>query len=229
MMTPSNMPFNGTRVIPDRVKKVGNYWDVYSLKAGRPLRLYSDLVYYFWVLIEGDPTITDLCEYPLRVRAKVDGRWFTSVLDMWYRTSNGSEVVCAIKSTRQLLGLGNRSRLRREMAAQFVWASQHQIPYCVTTEQLIWANPHFLSNWIYILSFLRGDGLQRFDDDLGKRIVRSIAAGGPMSLYSILLIFSSESKSLVLSTLFKQLHSGLLAADLSHSRLTGKTIFKLYK
>ncbi|KEP24869.1 hypothetical protein BA70_14805 [Bacillus zhangzhouensis] len=48
-----------------RSSKFGNnYWEAYSPKLKRNVRLFSDLEYDFWVLVETDPKIPNFCERP---------------------------------------------------------------------------------------------------------------------------------------------------------------------
>ncbi|WP_350302699.1 hypothetical protein [Peribacillus frigoritolerans] len=51
-----------------RSSKFGNnYWEAYSPKVKRNVRLFSDLEYDFWVLIETNPQISTYCERPLEI------------------------------------------------------------------------------------------------------------------------------------------------------------------
>jgi hypothetical protein len=63
-----------TPLLMKRGSKYGsNYWEVYSPKVKRIIRLFSDLEYDHWVLVENNPSVTSFCEQPLRIACNLSG------------------------------------------------------------------------------------------------------------------------------------------------------------
>lgn len=206
-------------------RKVGNYWEAFSLKANRVVSFDSDLEYYFWILLESDPSVSVLCEQPLRVAARVNGKWVTSIPDIWYRTKVGGEVFCEVKYSSEIQSARPGSRVSLQLLAQLAWATQEGIRYCIASEKTVLRDPQLISNWAYLLRFLDVNrrGVNR---DLGQRMIRAIAAHQQLPLLELETMFASEGSEVVRASLFYELHSGSLAApDLRRRRLTRETIF----
>jgi hypothetical protein len=81
-----------------RSSKYGNnYWVSYSSKLGRNVRLFSDLEYDHWLLIETDPFIVSFCEQPLCIRQEMETDFVESIFDMWTIDVNGTETFIEVK------------------------------------------------------------------------------------------------------------------------------------
>jgi hypothetical protein len=217
------VPLWSKRLKPRKV----NIWERYSPKAKRNVRLYGNLKYYLWILLESDPTFTSLCEQPLRIRAKLaDGRWAASIFDFWCRDAEGTDYFFQIEYVQKIICAQPESRLARNLSAQLVWAQQNNVRYAVATDRTVWAHPVLLTNWSTILSFLA-----QFRDaclhELGKRIVRAVGENEQMALGTIVQEFSPVSPEEVRAALFVELHAGRLSGDLNSTRLGAKTIFRI--
>jgi hypothetical protein len=80
-----------------------NYWEVYSPKIGRNVRLFSDLEYDHWVMVETNPKIKTFCEQPLRIVEYIDGKRHESIFDMWVQWEDGTEMFIEVKYQKDLL------------------------------------------------------------------------------------------------------------------------------
>lgn len=70
----------------NRSMKYGNnYWEVYSPKLKRVVRLYSSLEYDHWLLLEITPSIKTFCEQPLKINCKREHKIYSSIFDAWVR------------------------------------------------------------------------------------------------------------------------------------------------
>lgn len=204
-----------------------NIWERYSPKAKRNVRLEGNLKYYFWILLESDPTFTSLCEQPLRIRVKLaDGRWTASIFDFLCRGADGADYFFQIEYVQKIICALPESRLARHLNAQLVWAQQNNVRYAVATDRLVWAQPVLLANWSTILSFLAQYRDACFHD-LGERIVRAVGANEQMALGAIVQEFAPVSPEEVRAALFVELHSGRLSGDLNSTPLRAKTLFRV--
>lgn len=81
-----------------RSSKFGNnYWEAYSPKVKRNVRLFSDLEYDFWVLIETNPQVRAFCERPLKIEQMYEGKLMKVMFDMWVEWENKNEQFVEIR------------------------------------------------------------------------------------------------------------------------------------
>ena len=69
--------------ISDSHRRRSNYWSVYSIKANRPIELFSDLEYSHWLLMECNPEVISLCEKPLELSIGQGANKIRRVFDLW--------------------------------------------------------------------------------------------------------------------------------------------------
>ncbi|QYK67416.1 hypothetical protein KAI36_02566 [Paenibacillus sp. S02] len=75
-------------------KKLGvNRWFAFSKKLNREVRLYGQLEYDHWVLIEMDPQVINYCEKPLEINHSYFGRPDTALIDMWVKRKSQEEFI----------------------------------------------------------------------------------------------------------------------------------------
>lgn len=208
-------------------RRFGNYWETYSLKAGRNVRLYSDLEYIFWILLESDPQFVRLREQPLRIRVKMaNGRWVTSILDFWALGRSGEEYFFEVKYARDIERAGERDRITRQLRAQLVWAMQNRYHYAIATERTLWPLRLYAANWTLILRFLYGQQFTLHFSELCERVTRCLLIRGELSLATIESEFSSEHSDTVKRALFWNLKEGRVGADLVDQKLGRRTLFR---
>src|SRR5690349_10312224 len=78
-------------------KYCSNYWETYSPKLKRNIRLFSDLEYDHWVLVETNPDVKCYCEQPFEFRCIYNGEAVKSIPDMWIQYNSGEEHFAEIK------------------------------------------------------------------------------------------------------------------------------------
>lgn len=135
-----------------RSSKFGNnYWEAYSPKVKRNVRLFSDLEYDFWVLIETNPKISTFCERPLEIEQFYNGKLVKVMVDMWIEWENGDEQFFEIKYSNQSR---NSDRATRKTLVQQQWCTNHEINFVIKTEKDIRGNNILLSNMKTILPYI---------------------------------------------------------------------------
>lgn len=87
-----------------------NYWEVYSPKLKRNIRLFSDLEYDNWLHIETNPNIVSFCEQPLKVKILHDGKMRETIFDMWILYNNKVEEFQEVKYISELNGNSSKSK-----------------------------------------------------------------------------------------------------------------------
>jgi hypothetical protein len=203
---------------------MGNYWESFSLKAGsRVVRLYSDLAYDHWVLLEADPTVVSLCEEPIRIQMPVGDKWVGSILDMWYATRDGEEYFCEVKYARDIKSAAPDSRIGRQLAAQLAWAKGVGARYCIATDLTVRSRPKFLVNWKSALRYLaqnravRTEALQEAIREQVVRCRRGTTIGALASR------FPAIDSSVFRTALFREIHAGRLLGDMNGPLLSELT------
>jgi len=113
-----------------------NYYEVYSVKARRRARFYSELEYYNFLSLEMDFRVKALCEQPLAIESVVDGKTRKVVFDMWLRYQDGREEMQEVKYAAELTGTNESARRSQEQIRhERVWCETNGIGFKVRTEQ----------------------------------------------------------------------------------------------
>jgi hypothetical protein len=133
-----------------------NYWEAFSPKLNRNVRLFSDLEYDHWVLVETNTKIISFCEQPLSIQSIVNNKSVNSIIDMWVLYSNGKESFIEVKYSSELDPSNPKSiRSIRQTTAQRIWCEERNFNYQIITEKDIRSNHNYLDNMRTILPYLR--------------------------------------------------------------------------
>jgi hypothetical protein len=199
-----------------------NRWEGFSPKLRRNIILTSDIEYDHWVLIESDPLIKSFCEYPCRVRVNLPIGPVTTIFDMWILWHNNDQEYREVKYLSELLQAAPNSRIDRQIKAQKMWCALQNNKHSVMTDDVIRANPLFLSNWKSILSTLASTQ----DIDLSPHIENisyAVAKRGGGTLREIEQSVPGMDRTLVMASVFTLIQRGLLKAPLDTQSLTTST------
>lgn len=137
-----------------RSSKFGNnYWEVYSPKLNRNVRLFSDLEYENWILIETNPKIISFCEQPLEIKETIHGKLKKSIFDMWVLYDDKTEQFQEVKYQSQLIDIN--SRASRQVQFQKQWCSKNGYDYVVRTDTEIRKNKVYLDTLKQVIGQVR--------------------------------------------------------------------------
>ncbi|MBP1931945.1 hypothetical protein J2Z37_001946 [Ammoniphilus resinae] len=127
------------------------------MKMNRTIRMFSDLEYDHWVLIEGDPDILCFCEQPIKINVLLEGEMVESILDMWIQRKDGAEIFVEIKYAAELDPKNSNfsPRSLRQTSAQRKWCEQNGFKYEIRTDKEIRGNLVYLDNLKLILPYVR--------------------------------------------------------------------------
>lgn len=133
-----------------------NRWFTFSPKLQRAVRLYSDLEYDNWVLVETNPLVFSFCEQPLRIRTGINGQLIESIPDMWIKWRNGQESFVEVKYSHQLEPEHPKADARSilQIQCQRQWCQEAGYNHKVYTEKEIRQNLIYLSNMKRLLPYL---------------------------------------------------------------------------
>lgn len=130
-----------------------NYWEVYSPKIKRNVRLFSDLEYENWILIETNPKIISFCEQPLEIKGYVDGKLKKSIFDMWVLYDDYTEEFQEVKYQSQLIDINSRSSKQIQLQKQ--WCVENKYSYIVRTDTEIRKNKVYLDTLKQVIGEVR--------------------------------------------------------------------------
>lgn len=200
----------------------GNYYERFSLKAGRNVRLQSELEYANWLLRESDPECLALCERPLEVTVMLDGKRRTTIFDLWTRWRDGHKQFEECKYRSSIEGPTASSRDVEQIRAQKLYCAEHAYTYQLVTDDTVRAYAVRLSNWNRILGHLIRwrDALLR---PIELELVSSLRRGQPMTLPSMTGMLRHHEADKVRIAAFRLVYQGVLASDLDTNFLSKAT------
>lgn len=190
-----------------------NYWEVYSVKLKRTVRLFSDLEYDNWILIEGDPEVVSFCEQPLKLQIQLEGNSVESILDMWIKRSDGTEHFAEIKYSTELDPYHKNFSARsfRQIKAQQKWCEQNGFKYELRTEKEIRGNTILLENLKLILPYVRLRET-RIDTDWYRAL--NLINEKPTTINQIEQYFSEIPKQRVRETICRLIYTGSVRTNI---------------
>lgn len=204
---------------PGRGSYGNNLWQVYSPKLRRTVKLYSDLEYHHWILVEATPEIVTFCEQPVRMQSRVDGRDRASYVDMWVQWRDGNEQYRELKYAKDVAQLDCNPFLSRQLAIQAAWCKRHDIEHVVVTDEAVFANKLLLRNWRLILSVLTNakDAHLR---NVQAEIQKIVDSHGTISLGETRAVLIGPSETIFQAAAFDLIQRGSLKAPLGSLELT---------
>ncbi|MGY1423899.1 TnsA endonuclease N-terminal domain-containing protein [Bacillus cereus] len=205
MYNPIKMPRN---------KSFGNnYWEVYSPKLSRTVRLFSNLEYEHWLLIEIDRTIKNFCEQPLKIQYFKDGRMKESIFDMWIQYHNQVEEFREVKHIVDL----PTSRAKQQIELQKNWCNDHGYSYKVVTDYNIRSNHILLDNAKIIIPYLKNSSDITIQDM--NSILKFIEIYKNISIKDIKQSFNQWHPNKVLHIIYRLLYNQEIHGDIEKSPL----------
>jgi len=207
---------------PKRGSYGNNLWTAFSSKINRRVKLYSDLEYHHWLLVESDPLISDFCEQPVKATGQCDdGTQTCSYIDMWVLWRNGTEEYREIKYEKDL----SKTKVLRQIEIQRAWCDRRGAAHAIYTEKEIYSNRLLLNNWKVVLCQMATAR------DLNLRttehyIMQLLSKGDGLSIGELSIKLPQEAVTNLSTAVFRLLHAGELSAPLHAQELTNETIFR---
>lgn len=204
---------------PGRGSYGNNLWQAYSPKLGRNVKLYSDLEYYHWILVEATPGIVTFCEQPIKMLSRVDGRDRASYIDMWVQWQDGAEEYRELKYAKDIAQIEFKPFLRRQIEIQTAWCERHGVEHLVITDEQVHANKLLLRNWRLILSILanaKGCNLGKYQHTL----LSMIESEGQISIGDLHGKFVGTTETIFQAAIFDLIQRGLIKAPLGEAELS---------
>ena len=144
-----------------RSSKYGNnYWETYSPKMNRTVRLFSDLEYDNWVLVETNPAVDVFCEQPFEIQYSYDGKPAKSIPDMWLKYKDGYQSLVEVKYSKELTPESkNYLKTDRQVNIQKSYCVEKGFNHRIRTEKDIRGDGIFLANMKMLLPYIKKQGV----------------------------------------------------------------------
>ena len=113
-----------------------NFFITYSRKLSRVVKLFSNLEYYNFLMVEMDPEIVEFCEQFDEIRFPVQQTEVTFIPDMITEDIRGRLRVKEVKYEAELTGQSDSAkRSQRQIKAESGWCREMGYGFDLVTEQ----------------------------------------------------------------------------------------------
>lgn len=151
-----------------------NYYEVYSSKVKRIVKLFSNLEYYNFLSLEMNPDVRSFCEQPLRVPITMEGETRNVIFDMYVEYVDGSSEFQEVKYESELNGEDEKSkRSREQIRREKIWCVENGHEFSVRTEKEIISGRSTTANLNVMAARVRR--YTPLDDYYDRRIEKALA------------------------------------------------------
>lgn len=153
-----------------------NYYEVYSKKLKRIVRLFSDLEYANYLTLEMNPNVETFCEQPLEIEVLIDDEFKKAVFDFWVKYTDGHEEMQEVKYADELNGVGEKSfRSQEQIRREKKWCEERKISFVIRTDKEIYTGRFYIKNLEFLAS--RARRYIPIDDKFYRRLVLNALKG----------------------------------------------------
>ena len=143
-----------------------NYWESHSPKLNRNVKLFTDLEYDHWILIETNSNILTFCESPKDINFFVNNQKSEKIFDMWIKQKNHEQAFISVFYDSELDENDKFYEKTMEIInLQKDWCNSNKFIYNVVSESDIRGNYILLKNMKKILSNIRVNRTQNKYDN----------------------------------------------------------------
>jgi len=197
------------------------YWEVYSPKLGRDVKLYSNVEWEHWLLLESDPNVIYFCEQPIRMLVQV-GEKGSSFIDMWVLFADHSEEYREVKLRKDV----HAGRSAKQIAIQKLWCERNDFIHRVVTELDLQKFRLQIENCKEFIGFIPHDISLRHQK-LQQSIIDIVVCHGQIQFKEVLVKFVGGSEQQIFSAIFTLIHAGVLHAPLDIQRYSNNMLLSL--
>lgn len=187
-----------------------SYWEMYSPKVKRNVKLFGDVGRDHWLLLEADPNVIWFCDSPVCFPGS-SGEPGQNVLDMWVLFADGSEEYRTVRRTTAVSGFA------KELARRDAWCERNGFVHRVVTERDLQPYRTLIDNCGTYIGFIPKE-INARHVKVQRSVAEIVASTGPLPLADLLGRFVGVSEQLILSAVFTLIHSGTLYAPLDVQR-----------
>lgn len=133
-----------------------NYYEVYSRKLKRIVRLFSSLEYANFLTLEMNPSVIKFCEQPLEIEIILEGMSKKAIFDFWVLYNDKREEMQEVKYLQELNGTDEKSlRSQEQIRREKKWCEDSKISHVIRTDEDIYSGRFFIKNLEYLAAKAR--------------------------------------------------------------------------
>ena len=150
------MDFNTPIKMPRSTHYGNNYYEVYSKKIGRIVRLFSNLEYANYLTLEMNPNVVKFCEQPMEISISIEDKQVKAVFDFWVKYKDGNEEFQEVKYYEELNGNDEKSiRSQEQIRREKTWCMKNNVNFSIRTDKQIYDGRFFIRNLEYLSAKVR--------------------------------------------------------------------------
>ncbi len=216
--------FRGPHLLPLKKQINCRYHRIFSIKAGmREVCVAGDLIADAIIKAEAEPSITKLCERPLRIEAPLRNKPHYT-FDLSFTFKSKQEVFYEVLNEASLRKDNSGTTRPKDWNLIERWGSENGYRCEFITNKNLEKDKILIFNWRELLSHAR-NAYKSPDPLLEREVLELCKNYKEITLEKIINLCASESQHII-ACLAKHLHKGVLSSDLDTYPLTIKTIIK---
>lgn len=197
--------------ITRKMHSMSNYYETYSPKNRRNVRLFNELEYKNFLTIEMNPDIVRFCEKPFIIQIEINGSIKEIIPDFWIQYKNGKEEIQQIESTKSLNmnDTAQNKAVIKELKIQ-QWCITNNFNYKLREVKDINISMFYLNNLRYLFGLVK-----RLDSPMSGKyltILKSKLYGDRVKIIDLFL-----NKVVPVEALFSTIALGIYNGDLEAS------------
>lgn len=131
-----------------------NYYEVYSKKLKRIVRLFSSLRYANFLTLEMDPTVIKFCERPLNIEIMLEGKNQKTFIDFWVKFKDEREEMQEIgyidEQKENDENNDNSTHTQELIRRKKKWCEENNINFVIKTADDINSGRFYIRNLEYL-------------------------------------------------------------------------------
>lgn len=155
-------------VIPRNLKFKYNYYISYSIKIKRNVKVFKDLNYNNFILLEFNPDVINFCEYPTKINIEIDGKYEEVIFDMYVEYKSG------IKEFQLIIGndfIEDKNNYQRRTTKLEQWCYKSGYNFKIISDKDLYIGKYYTNNLRCLLGLIK-----RQDIPLLKRYLKMLCS-----------------------------------------------------
>ena len=198
-----------------------NYYETYSIRLKRNVRLYSELEYKNFLTVEMNPKVIEYCEQPLKIEIEIDGILESSIFDMWVHYRDGTEEMQEVKYMSDIDPINEYTkRARRQVQKQEQWCRANNYKYSIISEKEIEKGTYYINNLRYLYGLIK-----RIDIPLYRHYTKMLQEKMIFNRIKVNDILNDNiiKKELIFPTIALGIYEGKIQADINNRVINYET------
>lgn len=222
------MNFDKPIEIPRKDHFGNNYYEVYSKRLKRIVRVFSSLRYANFITLEMNPSVEKFCERPLELEIMVEGQMQKTIFDFWVKYKDESEEMQEIQyKDEQNENNDNSIRSQELIRRKKKWCEDNNINFVLRTDEDIYSGRFYIRNLEYLSAKSRR--YIPLDDNYYRPLLLNSLKENKKISISDMIKFEILPSGHELDYISYLYYEGVIAMDISTRPIDGKMEVALWQ